>query len=143
MKTEIMQIRINVEGMTCTNCANGIKKQLEHKGIQNVSVNFSTGELSCNKEKNQDRETIENLIKELGYTIKDSSIEKDRSLSKVERYFFVTLLFTIPLLLHMFFEENSPLHNPLLQFFLCLQQCSPDILYLQILLYHLFQEMLL
>ena len=123
-----MQIVINVEGMTCANCANGIKKQLEKKGIQNVNVNFTTGELSCNQDKNQDKKTIEKLIKELGYTIKESNNKKN-SLSKVERYFFVTLLFTIPLISHMFLEKNSPLHNPLLQFTLCLPVYIIGILY--------------
>ena len=55
MKTAIIQIKINIEGMTCANCANGIKKHLEQKGIQNVNINFSTGELSCNYNKNQNK----------------------------------------------------------------------------------------
>ena len=34
MKTDKNRIILQVEGMTCTNCAAGIKKHLESKGIQ-------------------------------------------------------------------------------------------------------------
>ncbi len=39
-------ITLNVEGMTCANCALGIKKQLVKKGLENVNVSFSTGEVT-------------------------------------------------------------------------------------------------
>ena len=37
---------LNVEGMTCNNCAAGIKKHLENNSINDVNVNFSLGEVS-------------------------------------------------------------------------------------------------
>ena len=40
-------ITLQVDGMTCNNCATGIKKHLENNLIDNVSVNFSLGEVSC------------------------------------------------------------------------------------------------
>ena len=79
MKTEIKKIRIKVGGMTCANCATGIKKHLEKKGLQNVNVNFSTGEASCNHDCTQNKEDIENTIKQLGYTIKTPVNEKENS----------------------------------------------------------------
>jgi copper chaperone CopZ len=48
MKNDIKKIKIQVEGMSCTNCASGIKKHLINKGLEDVNVNFSTGEASCN-----------------------------------------------------------------------------------------------
>ena len=46
MKTERKKIKIQIEGMTCANCAIGIKNHLEKRGLQNVNVNFVTGEAS-------------------------------------------------------------------------------------------------
>ena len=33
-------IELNVEGMTCSNCALGISRFLENKGLKNVNVNL-------------------------------------------------------------------------------------------------------
>ena len=129
MKEEILKIRIKVGGMTCANCASGIKKHLEKKGLKNVNVNFSTGEASCNTDGTQNKEDIENTIKQLGYTIKTAVKDKKNSISKVEKYFFFTLLFTLPLFSHMFFPKDSTIQNPFLQFFLCLPVYIIGIIY--------------
>ena len=39
---------LSVEGMTCNNCAAGIKKHLENNSVVDVNVNFSLGEVSFN-----------------------------------------------------------------------------------------------
>ena len=44
---------LNVEGMTCNNCAAGIKKHLENNSINDVDVNFSLGEVSFTLQKNE------------------------------------------------------------------------------------------
>ena len=41
MKKIGKKITLHVEGMTCNNCANGIKVHLEKNLIENVNVNFS------------------------------------------------------------------------------------------------------
>jgi len=112
------KIKIHVEGMTCANCAAGIKKHLEAKGLENVNVNFSTGEASCNIENTQSEKEVAKIIKELGYTVITNS--KKDGLSKVEKYFYFTLFFTLPLFSHMFVGKESFLHQPLIQFLLCL-----------------------
>ena len=106
--------------MTCANCAAGIKKHLENKGLQDVNVNFSTGEASWENDKNQDKNDVAKTITSLGYKIKASSKEDEKGLSKVEKYFYFTLIFTLPLFSHMFFPKGSIIQNPLLQFILCL-----------------------
>jgi Cu+-exporting ATPase len=118
MKSAKKKIIIKLEGMSCANCAVGIKKHLESKGLENVNVNFSTGEASCNKEKMQSEITVAKIITELGYTV--ISKNKKDAFSKVERYFYFTLFFTIPLFSHMFVEKGSILQDPLIQFLLCL-----------------------
>ena len=120
MKIETKKLKLEVEGMTCANCAAGIKKHLENKGLQDVNVNFSTGEASWENDKNQDKNDVAKTITSLGYKIKSSSKEEEKGLSKVEKYFYFTLIFTLPLFSHMFFPKGSIIQNPLLQFILCL-----------------------
>jgi Cu+-exporting ATPase len=120
MKNDIKKIKIQVEGMSCTNCAAGIKKHLINKGIEDVNVNFSTGEASCNIDTLHNQNDIENIIQKLGYSIIKPNKEIKKRISKVERYFYSTLIFTLPLFSHMFFPEGSFIQNPILQFFLCL-----------------------
>ena len=121
------KIKIQVEGMTCANCAAGIKKHLEAKGLENVNVNFSTGEVSCNIENTQSEKEVAKIIKELGYTVITNS--KKDGLSKVEKYFYFTLFFTLPLFSHMFVGKESVLHQPLIQFLLCLPVYVVGLLY--------------
>ena len=120
MKNDIKKIKIQVEGMSCTNCAAGIKKHLINKGLEDVNVNFSTGEASCNIDTLHNQNDIENIIQKLGYSIIKPNKEIKKRISKVERYFYSTLIFTLPLFSHMFFHEGSFIQNPILQFFLCL-----------------------
>ena len=111
------KIIIQLEGMSCANCALGIKKHLDAKGFKNVNVNFSTGEASCNNENDKSKEDFQNIIKELGYTI--ISNPKSKS-SRVENYFYFSLFFTIPLFSHMFVGKDSFLNRPLTQLILCI-----------------------
>ena len=120
MKNDIKKIKIQVDGMSCTNCAAGIKKHLINKGLGDVNVNFSTGEASCNIDTLHNQNDIENIIQKLGYSIIKPNKEIKKRISKVERYFYSTLIFTLPLFSHMFFPEGSFIQNPILQFFLCL-----------------------
>jgi len=119
MKIESKKIKIQVEGMTCANCAAGIKKHLINKGLQDVNVNFSTGEASCKLNNTQTQEEVESLIKKIGYTIPTTK-QKENGLSKVEKYFYFTLFFTLPLFSHMFFPKGNFIQNPFLQLALCL-----------------------
>jgi Cu+-exporting ATPase len=120
MKNDIKKIKIQVDGMSCSNCAAGIKKHLINKGLGDVNVNFSTGEASCNIDTLHNQNDIENIIQKLGYSIIKPNKEIKKRISKVERYFYSTLIFTLPLFSHMFFPEGSFIQNPILQFFLCL-----------------------
>jgi Cu+-exporting ATPase len=129
MEIDKNKIKIQIEGMTCANCAAGIKKHLETKEFENVNVNFSTKEASCNLRHNQSEEEVKNIIKELGYTVITNINNKKGGFLKVEKYFYFTLFFTLPLFSHMFVGEENILQNPIIQFFLCLPVYLVGLLY--------------
>lgn len=120
MKIETKKLKLEVEGMSCANCAAGIKKHLENNGLQGVNVNFSTGEASWENDNSKDKKVVAKTITSLGYKIKSSSKKEKKRLSKVEKYFCFTLIFTLPLFSHMLLPKVELLQNPLFQFILCL-----------------------
>ncbi len=105
-----------VEGMSCSNCALGIQKHLISKGFEDVNVSFSTGEVSYSSTIYSE-DKVSKIIKKLGYRITGENKKSKYTLQ--EKLFLFTLLFTIPLLVHMFLPEESFLHIPLIQFLLC------------------------
>ena len=64
------KIVLHVEGMTCKNCANGIKNHLEKNLIENVNVNFSLSEVSFSENNTSDKKHIISLVEEIGYKVK-------------------------------------------------------------------------
>ena len=116
--SESNKITLNVEGMTCANCALGIKKQLEKKGLEEVSVNFSTGEASYVNTPKVNVEEVRASISSLGFKVVDEIVEEE-GLSLIEKKFYFSLIFTIPLFLHMFFGHDFILNNVWVQLALC------------------------
>jgi Cu+-exporting ATPase len=116
-------ITLLVEGMDCANCALGITKDLQKKGLQDVHVNFATGEASfILDDKTKLNDVIEG-IHSIGYKVVDSKTreENEGKLSLVEKYFYFTLPFTVPLFFsHMIFGHEFFLNKPFVQLFLCL-----------------------
>jgi Cu+-exporting ATPase len=112
-------ITLNIEGMTCANCALGIKKQLEKKGMEEVSVNFSTGEASYVNTPKLNLEEVKSSIHSLGFKVVDEVVEYE-GLSLIEKKFYFSLIFTIPLFLHMFFAHDFILNNVWVQLSLCI-----------------------
>ena len=64
MNAELTELK--VEGMTCTNCAMSVRKSLEKQGMQQVDVNFASGEVRFENIKGIDPEIIINGIEDLG-----------------------------------------------------------------------------
>lgn len=121
---------INIEGMTCANCALGIKRHLEKKGGKNVNVNFTTNSASLNVDENFKIQYAINLIEEIGYKATKNLKESHKEgISSIEKKFFFSLVFTVPLFMHMFLPEGSFLHNPIVQFLLCIPVYLIGILY--------------
>lgn len=71
------EVNLQVEGMTCTNCAMSVRRKLEKEGLENVDVNFVTGEVRFINNSTKSKVELANSIEELGYkVINASSIEK-------------------------------------------------------------------
>lgn len=115
-------ITLKVEGMTCTNCALGITKTLEKKGLKNVHSSFADGEVSFEwiEKQSPDIETVKDAIKSGGFQIIDESAESQGRMNKalsfesIEFKFAISALFSVPLLLHMFVDWHL-LHHPIFQ----------------------------
>ncbi|MBC8267084.1 MAG: cadmium-translocating P-type ATPase, partial [Flavobacteriales bacterium] len=99
----------------------GIKKHLDKNGVKNVNVNFATNEASFSEDNQHNSKEVIKLIDSLGYKARNQADEIESfRISSIEKKFFFTLIFTLPLFSHMFLSKDSILQEPLLQFILCL-----------------------
>ena len=120
-----LPVEWNVEGMDCVNCATSITRFLERKGLQDVYVNYATGEVRFKAGENAtiDLEELKKGIAKLGYHVAEE--EEKPPFWTLERKLLVSALFTAPLLLqHIFmglgFHGLHILHNPWVQLLVCL-----------------------
>jgi Cu+-exporting ATPase len=115
------RISCKVEGMSCSNCALSISKYLQNEGMQNVMVSFATGDVSFDWNNRKPVDKLLQGINNLGYRVAmpDQIKKNERFLSSLTAKFFFCLVFTIPLLLHMFIGWHW-LHHPYVQLALAL-----------------------
>ncbi|MFW5757094.1 MAG: heavy metal translocating P-type ATPase [Bacteroidota bacterium] len=115
-------IEFKVEGMSCTNCSLGIKKALEKKGYKNVNADFTNDDVSFDLSEGLDKENAKKIIQDLGYSVSEKEIESgeesakkvQKKLSPIEKKFWFSAVFTVPLILAMFIPLKI-LHNDLFQ----------------------------
>src|SRR5918993_5083718 len=115
-----------VEGMTCSNCALTVNKYLQKQGLQDVQVNPINGEVSFQIEDPGAKPALVKGIGSLGYQVVQTAGEtpvKDKRLFKNNRQrLLFCLVFTVPLMLHMF-DRWIHIHwlmNPYVQLGLCI-----------------------
>lgn len=114
---------LEVDGMTCTNCALNVQKYLEKIGGENVNVNFATKEVRFINSGNASLDQLKKGIASLGYTVlepRKQEAEGKKGLTALEKKFYFSAFFTLPLLLHMFLPFVAWLQNPWLQLSLSL-----------------------
>ncbi len=109
--------------MDCANCAAGITRYLERKGLEDVYVNFQTKEVRFRLvDEDFTVEEAKGGIRKLGYTV----VEPEQKLEfwTLERKLLIGAIFTAPLLSgHLLMSAGihwSLMHNAWLQFFICL-----------------------
>jgi P-type Cu+ transporter len=116
-------IILQVEGMDCSNCALGITKSLQKVGMQNVHVDFATGEACFTTSDKNNLLTAVNSIQELGYKVVHTKFGEQSisGFSRIEKRFLFTLPFTLVLFFaHMILPMHHVLNIPLIQLVLCI-----------------------
>ncbi len=111
-------ITLQVEGMDCSTCALGITKNLQKKGMENVYVDFATGEATFLLNDKSKLQSVIDSIHSLGYKVVDSKYreEQEGKSSTVEKRFYFTLPFTLILFLgHMIMPHDFVLNQPFVQ----------------------------
>jgi copper chaperone len=59
-----------VNGMTCAHCVNRVQKNvMAISGIENAKVNLAKGELEVEYNNEVSKETIKNVVDDLGYEL--------------------------------------------------------------------------
>lgn len=109
---------LNVEGMTCTSCALGVENQLKKMGATDIHVDFSLSEASFNKPEDLSAKEVADSVTKMGYYSTPLNYDKDEEkpkMSSVEKKFWFSLLFSIPLLFHMVLPHDAFLNKPLVQ----------------------------
>lgn len=113
-----------VEGMTCTGCANTVKIFLESHGLKNVQVNYSTKEVSfAQPEGKLDLPELSRGLKGLGYQL---VLENEpEPYWTLKRKTIFSLLFTLPLLIlhlvpYLGIKLPPSLENGLIPLVICL-----------------------
>ena len=119
-------IELKIEGMDCAQCAVGITRFLEKKGLEEVSVDFQTGEAQfVISNASMTVEEVKKGIGKLGYTVSKAS---DNSLKSASVKLWISLVFTSPLLFFhvlMALGIHYPfMHNIWISFFLALPAMS-------------------
>lgn len=99
------KVQWKVDGMDCSNCALTIRKYLEKQGMQDVKVNFATGDVSFDMNGNHQPQELAVGIKDLGYEVanddKQQTVKHKPFLSTHLHRFLFCLPFTAVLMLHM------------------------------------------
>lgn len=124
----VKKVEWKVDGITCANCALSINKALTNQGMQNISVNAITGDVSFEMVEGEASEKeAAKRVESLGYAVKSpeahaaESNEQGFRISKYMLRFWITLPFTAVLMMHMIPGLHWHwLMNPWVQFWLAL-----------------------
>ena len=119
------QVNWKVDGMTCSNCALTVQQYLTSAGMENVQVNLMGGEVSFDINGKNEQQIVKG-IESLGYSVQTNGTttghKPKRIFSNHKQRFLFCLVFTLPLMLHMFdkWVHFHWLMNPWVQLGLCL-----------------------
>lgn len=107
------KINLNISGMTCINCSNGIEKVVgKMKGLESSKVSFASneGEFYINTEF-LDKQSLINKIEKLGYGVEENleALEKSKlkAYNELKRVFILSASIAVIMFYFMFF----PLEN--------------------------------
>ncbi|HYK76818.1 MAG TPA: cation-translocating P-type ATPase [Daejeonella sp.] len=113
-------VELQVSGMHCNNCAISVHRMLEKNGLHDIYVDFANEEVKFRTDDLAITPQIVKNIEGLGYKVRDADKPfHEPFYEKVENRFLFSLIFTLPLFMHMFLPYHW-LHNPYTQLALCL-----------------------
>jgi Cu+-exporting ATPase len=109
-----------VEGMSCSACAQTVEGFLQKKGMQDVRVSLTAGEVSFQNPAAVSEDELRKGIAGLGYFVEDGSGRK-KPVNRFIIYLAICAPLTLVLMLHMFSGHAALrwLGNPWVQFTLC------------------------
>ncbi len=115
----IKTIKLEVSGMTCSNCALGVKRSLEKAGYSDVDVELTTSEATLAVDDDNDVDKAIKVIESAGYKASLPEVNQKgkngkKKLSTIEKKFWFTAVFTTPLILAMFLPWDF-MHNDIFQ----------------------------
>lgn len=115
------EISLKVEGMTCNNCAAGISKSLKKSGFTDADASFLDKEVTFTEVEGKSTDEAVKNIESLGYHVKSEEEPlTTKGLSKIEKKFLFSAIFTLPLFLHIFMPRDWWINNPIVQIALCI-----------------------
>lgn len=118
------KINLNISGMTCVNCSNGIERVVgKMKGLESSKVSFASneGEFYINTEF-LDKQSLINKIKKLGYGVEENleALEKSKlkAYNELKRVFILSASIAVIMFYFMFFPLENMRVNQYMMFFL-------------------------
>jgi P-type Cu2+ transporter len=117
-------IKLNISGMTCVNCSNGIEKAVNKlDGLESSKVSFASneGEFSIDN-KLLNKEVLIAKIKKLGYGVEEDlkALEKAKLMdyNKLRNIFSISMSLTIVMFYFAFFPIENSQNNQYIMFIL-------------------------
>lgn len=117
MNNNKQQIQWEVNGITCSGCAETISTFLKNENMEQVHVNVATHEVRFINNPKKEIDFIVKGLHDLGYDVVGSNGSK-KPFFTLERKLLASTFFTVPLFLHMFLPF-AWLHNTYVQLFFC------------------------
>ncbi len=110
-------VNLTVEGMHCVNCAQTVEKSLRALGLETVSVDFASSQASVVLPSSIGVDVVHAAIERAGFRVTgpQASLAPTPWYAKLESLFVFCLLWTVPLMAHMFIDAPI-LHDPWFQF---------------------------
>ena len=105
-----------VKGMSCSNCALSVESYLKSQGLKSVAVDLGGEEVTFEEVLADQIPELVKGIKRLGFEVPVES-STSKNIFSLETKCWVSVVFTIPLILHMFIPWHV-LHNPWIQLIL-------------------------
>jgi P-type Cu2+ transporter len=115
-------IKLNISGMTCVNCSNGIETVINKlNGLESSKVSFASNEgVFTFNNKLLNKDNIINKIKKLGYGVEDDlkALEKTKLIdyNKLQNIFTISITITIIMFYFAFFPIENTQNNQYIMF---------------------------